>query len=81
VNEILSVKTKGLPVMFNYGKENGGFTQYYIVVGKKKKKELITSISFHRTTKKRLLKEIKSGSIIYFYNWEYKKGFLEIEVK
>ena len=81
VKEILSEKKKGLPVMFKYGKETGGFTQYYIGVGKTMKKELITSVSFHKPTKKKLLKEIKSGSIIYFYNWEFKKGFLEIEVK
>ncbi|MGK0388959.1 MAG: TonB family protein [Maribacter sp.] len=81
VNKILSEKNKGLPLMFNYGKEKGGFTQYYVVVGKKKRKELITSISSHKSVKKRLLKNVIPGSIIYFYNWEYKKGILEIEVK
>ena len=81
VIKILSEKKEGLPVMLNYGTENGGFTQYYVAVGKAMKKQLITSSSPHKSIKKKLLKEIKSGSIIYFYNWEYKKGFLEIEVK
>lgn len=82
VTEILSEKKKrGLPIMFDYGGENGGFTKYYIAVGKEMKKELITSEYSHKSIKKKMLKEIQSGSIIYFYNWEFKKGFLEIEVK
>lgn len=79
--EILNEKKRGLPIMLDYGKESGGFTQYYMAVGKTMKKELITSEFYHKSAKKKMLKEIQSGSTIYFYNWEFKKGFLEIKVK
>lgn len=80
--EILSGKEKGFPLMFQLkGDTRRGFTQYYLSVGKSGKKQMVVSISKNKGLKKKILKDLKSGDIIYFYNWEYKKTFLEILVK
>ena len=80
--EILSRKAKGLPLMFQLkGDSKRGFTQYYMSVGKSGKKQMVSSLSKNKGLKQKVLKALKPGEIIYFYNWEYKKTFLEILVK
>lgn len=80
-NAFFSKKSKGLPVSLIFGENNGGYAQYFLAVGPKGKKYLIDPDIKNKTTKKNILKALKSGETIYFYNWEYKRRFLEILIK
>ncbi len=80
VTELLNEKVAGLPIRLTYGEDNGGFNQYYLAVGKEGKKYLIYSDTKNKTAKKNILKDLKKGDVIYFYNWQFKKKFFEIKV-
>lgn len=80
ITEILSENKKGLPLMFQ-GNLEKGFAQYYMSIGKSGKKLLINNLSKNKAVKKKILKGLKSGEVIYFYNWEYKRTFMEISVE
>lgn len=81
VQDFLSTKSLGLPIYLDFGEEKGGFSKYFIAVGKKGRKHLIESELKNKSAKKSLLKSLVVGESIYFYNWEYKMGFLEILIK
>lgn len=81
IQKIFNSANKGMPIVMKYEKDSKGFTQYFVSVGKEGKKYLISSLSKNKGFKKKMMKELKSGGSIYFFNWEYKKTFLEIMVK
>lgn len=82
LKEILSKKAKGMPLK---AKENEksilGFIKYFVANGKEGKKQLIESSLKNKSTKKKLLKGLSKGDILYFYNWQYKRKIMEIKIK
>ncbi len=81
VKELFSHKVKGMPIQLKYNGKDDYHSQYYISLGMKGKKMPIIFNLKNSSTKKKILKTIKTGDKLYFYNFDFKKGFLEIIVE